>query len=394
MTRTPLRRLAPLGAAGLLLALGACSHKPTAPDAGFTTPEGRANAALMVGWQDEPQFVSVLGDTGTPADHTDDILLRTEALVFDTLGAARMMILDNTQANGFQPFRSEANGGLRPLFDFAVQPSLKYTSSHLDLFDFDDRSPLGPPSTYIARGVFNGQAGTNSPLTNTVAPFGAIASSLPLGVNPVQRDSVLSLLWGADPQAAFYTVDVMRADLFEVGLDQALESSFPSPILDDPTIRQTLVIVPASGAGQTFRFAFYPATFPVDVLVRVFAYDAQARLINRLPGDLEYFQTAVDAAGIKNEFLAVNLGGRVIRLDPYPKSPAAAPAALGGPAGLRGVPLPGAATGPVLGRRAFLARWAPMARFRSPAASPPAPRPLSGPGLSTAAVRALVSGRR
>ena len=313
---SPFARAARLLALALLLS--GCSKKVTQPDASFTTPEGVAGGrVIMMGWSDQAVYGVVIGDPGTPDDRFDDTVLEWETFFFSDTTAVRFQIWDNTAANGYQVFRTSANGGLTRLYDYDVRPTRKYLFAQTDIFEFADAAPASPTSDYIGRGTFNGVVGTNSPLTNRVLPVGRIDDGLEVTFQRPVRDSILNLRWVPDARATFYVVEILDANSFKTRRANTLRSMLPSPIISDSRIPNIPFIVMASET-PALVLPFYPAIFPVRLFIRISAYDAAGRMVSRNNQDVTTFTRDVPPSSpYRRIYEVLPLGGVLVTLDPY-----------------------------------------------------------------------------
>lgn len=308
------------GGLALLLSLAlfapGCSKRVTEPDASFQTPEGEANAMLMLGWQEQVVGVYYLG---LPADAAGDLtrgtILGTDGFYFSDPSGVRLMAFDGTAANGLQMLRSTANGGLAPLNDYTTQPARKDLYFGTEVYALEDLRPARS-GTYFGRGVFNGAVTSRSPLTNPVKPFGPVGDSLLFTSLQVQKDSVLTVTMSQVPGAALYVVELAGAGAFLGSLEAALASAIPAPVLPYRELSTFYFFVPAAQAGIPVRIPIYPARFPLTMLVRISAYDADGRMLSRLND-----WSSTDLGGQPDPYPTITtlfpIGGTFVSLDPY-----------------------------------------------------------------------------
>lgn len=283
MTQSRTARVLLFLAASLSLVLAAsCSKKLAAPDASFQQLEGSADGKIfLVGWQHPRRFMATWLDPGSPFDQNDDVFADSLPIAPDSVGRIETLALDASVANGLQVYRAESSGALVPLLDYPLAPFLRWLASQVDVFQFEDAHANASAPSYVARGSLNGTIGSKSSVSNFTLPYGAIEESMTLTSGNDFRDSIATLSWSTDPRAVLYLVDVLNADEIGASRAKAIISNFPIPVFPSASTQQLFVITP----GNTLPLDFTGAEFPVRLVLRVFALDANYRIVNRLnPG--------------------------------------------------------------------------------------------------------------
>ena len=314
LVRHPARLAALLG----LLAVGAsgCAEKiPSGPVGGFLVsyPEGRRDSlektpSDLIVWPDVPLNVF---ETSTD---TLTYPTRTFQTYRQAPGVMHGMIVDYSQAGGYQMYRQEDGSGYRLFTDYLLTASRRWSDRGYyggaagalvmppgQFFTFSDRAPVPTPlKSYVGRAVIAGQSGGDYPLTNRGATPDTIAirsmrytgligiPGNPNNPTPPPPDSLIALSWESIPGAAAYWVHIYqkRADIRTS--EEAIAIAQPAPI--------------ASGKVRDLFIGYFPAPItayklgdPVpprsrvlvyrvllglsEVLIRVSAVDAQGRLI-------------------------------------------------------------------------------------------------------------------
>jgi len=326
--RSPLPALVRTALVGTLatLLLAGCSKKTVAPNS-LPQPEGQQDQMLMVGWPETPSVWFTIGDPGTPDTPSDDFLQFLGLDYHADPNGVRCAALDLSPANQLEAFRVDAEGNARPLFDYLLSPELRLLDLGLDLYQFEDLSPPANPA-YYGRGALDGVRTPSSPVTNRVEAAGAVRADLDFlpdliyrSLPGVPKDSVLKLRWTEDPEALFYIVEVDDANpVLGAGSSFSLERrtrAIPSPMLPGtrPLQRKYLYVALAGEGitGQNFLIDGH-GVWPRFYSIRVTAYNAQGRMINRVN---DYLRTQVRDGNLNLTTLEP-LGGAIEILDPYP----------------------------------------------------------------------------
>jgi hypothetical protein len=303
------RRAARAALAGVCLlaaiALAGCSKKVTSVDASYTTPEGVPSGSVrlvvypdlpitITSWVDRvdnnstPPGASGTWNPQTPTDPSGDSLVATSEPIYAIgPGVIRGVLVDGTQATGFQVLRREANGGLRSLFDFTLLPARRWLDSGNELYSFTDSDPSGfSPASYIARGLLNGQIAEASPVSNEAQLTGSTVADLNYTGNLFPADSLFLMSWDPVPGAAGYWIHVYDFVPAATEIDRRIAGT-PAPLSTTLTRDFYLAYTDASvtshkiGSGGVAVLTFRPNEFRFqrEYNVRISAVDANGRLI-------------------------------------------------------------------------------------------------------------------
>jgi len=273
--------------------LSSCSSKVTAVDSSYTMPEGVTSPyAQMVVWNDQPTVMRFYHDNQPADPDVTDSLLFVSPLAAYPAGTHRGMIIDSTQADRYQIFRTEGNGGVRQLFNFALMPTRKWLQTLTEAYSFADQSPIGL-SSYIGRGLVSGVATPTSPLTNfPTVSTGALAN---INLDAVwYGNGKIKLKWDQVPNAARYIVQVytFRADIGS--LENQVLSGVPAPLYDGEVSDDFVGFVPANVnlyfVGDSTRsdikvIQVRPMIAGSSKFVRMAALDGQGHMIGITLGD-------------------------------------------------------------------------------------------------------------
>jgi hypothetical protein len=295
----PARSTALVALLALTAALGAagCAKKITTPDASRSSLEGVVNPDVrLIMWppQQEPAFHLDQDVNGLFVDEV-------QPLEFPYQNALHFLIMDRSSASRFEVYDRSANGSMSPVFDYSLPPDEKWLDTYWERYSFFSSPSADNPnnSAWLARGVVSGIVGQQSPLSNTV-PWRGTAS---YDTNPTLRfrsareqadSSQVSITWTTDPNAVGYWMQVLAFDDVEE-VTFADRAKFFSEGLPISARRSMLRYVPAaSPQGETAAFNDPTAeritnklTFFMhkSYIVRVFAVNAEGRVINRLQTD-------------------------------------------------------------------------------------------------------------
>ncbi len=289
--------------AGLLAALAivslatGCAKRITEVDASYTQIEGTPSAAAMLTiWADTPVAVQVWSDVGNPpGPSADDVLLRTEQRYLNGQGQVLMMLIDNSNANGFQMMRRALNGGFEQVRDFVVHPTRKWVATHWETYRLIDPNPSGfTPASYVGRGLVGGTVTAASPLSNEAQlTLANVPPSISYTANPATNgDSLFTMSWTPVAGAAGYWLHVYtyRPD---ARIEDRYNAATPRPIFDGPVTDHLVALLDA--ASTSFRMgnttgatilAYKPALVGREYEVRVTAVNAAGQVIGFTPGTL------------------------------------------------------------------------------------------------------------
>jgi hypothetical protein len=283
--RSPLLRIAPLAAVVLVaLAMAGCSKKITAADPSYTSPEGTTEtSAQQIVYPDLPVAVQLWKLRRTNCDECVDTLMSTSPVYVTGPGGINGMILDGTAASSYEILRRELNGGYAPLYDYVLNPSLRFPQSGWKLFAWQDRRPSGfDPPTYLGRGVVSGVVTTTTPLTNVAVDHEVVVENIFL-----VSDSLRSIGYTPVTSATGYIAQVYEMkNGYE---DAALFNAAPAPIASQDH-RDFLVdwlpatdgIIDNSQVKHLLKFGFIPGAF---YALRMAAVDGQGRLVGFSSGE-------------------------------------------------------------------------------------------------------------
>ena len=301
--------------------ISGCSKKVTAPANGRPLPEGQQDGQLlMLGWHEQASVSFVVTDPGTPDNPSDDALASVGLDRWADLAGVRTATLDASVANQMQAFRIGTDGTRQPMFDFMIQPRLRFIGRGADLFEFEDFSPGAAPS-YVGRGALDGVVTTQSPVSNLAGATATCDDNMNFIPQPklAPGDSVLRIQYVDDPRAVFDVIEIGSAgSVLGTGSsfsDERRIRGIPSPFLPGLRPLSALTLLLPAGAGYPgLAFRISSITWPLFFYIRVTAFDSKGRMVNRVN---DYLLTRATASGLG---LAVYepMGGAVEVLDPYP----------------------------------------------------------------------------
>lgn len=325
---TQSRAVRVFGAAVALFVLGAltgCAQKVTTPDSGFQTLEGQTSSdMLLVGFQQpaltESHWLQATTEGATP------FYSSSTPIAPDSTGRLFGMVFDHTIADGLQLYRGDGSGGLAPVYDYTLRPFMKDLPNQRDIFSFQDANATGGSERYVVRGTLNGRASHESPVSNLALATGSIDETL-LPTSLFQfRDSVGTFSWTSDPRAVLYIVNVIDFGEISANRTSMVKCNLPTPVYPDPTVSQSVILTTNLGIPFDLRGAH----FPVRMLIRVAAVDANFRIVNRLnPGaatlnstaptalDPYKFKLVETAPANFNAFAVLPMGGVRVAFDPF-----------------------------------------------------------------------------
>ncbi len=295
-----------LWAAAALLAVAVsgagCSKKLTTVDAGFTTPEGRPDPRARLYVQASPVLpLPIFNDVPPPGPDPNDTFTFTDSAGFGgPPGSVLGVIIDHTPASSWQVLRREPGGGLKPAFDFLVEPSVRFVEHEWDVTTFLDPAPSGyAPPTYIGRGEVQGAITSASPLTNESA-----VEDSALQVISIASDSLRTISWNEVPGAVGYYVQVYQ---FSGGASAALTNAMSLP-LALASVRNALVVYEPADPGQPpdmllTRYIYppqitHPPAVKSDYLVRITAVNANGTVIGMTRGDPAFVYVSTSDYGL------------------------------------------------------------------------------------------------
>lgn len=336
------RRLAFLALAALALpmALAGCSKKITSVDASYTQVEGTPNPdARLIVWPDLPNTVWTWTDNGSPGISLDDVPQSTEHVYRSGPGSYQAMILDGSDASGFEMFRRASNGGYEPMRDFVLTAPRKWLDSQWELYTITDGSPSGfTPATYLGRGLLAGTTTARSPLTNAASVSVSPDTVIHYLGNLAPNDSLFTMDWTPVTGAAGYWIHVyqFRSD---ASAPEVISSGSPSPVWNGKVRDHFVGYVPApttvykyGAPGALILTKKAPLRGQV-YLVRITAVDANGEVVGYMAGDNGFIQGEGSWRIFPLGAKAVNPGGH-----PSPALAATPTEPAGTPLGTFGIP--------------------------------------------------------
>lgn len=325
---TQSRAVRVFGAAVALFVLGAltgCAQKVTTPDSGFQTLEGQTTSdMLLVGYQQpaltESHWLQATTEGATP------FFSSSTSIAPDSTGRLFGMVFDHTIADGLQLYRGDGAGGLAPVYDYTLRPFMKDLPNQRDIFTFQDANATGGSERYIVRGTLNGRTSHESPVSNLALASGTLDETmLPTSVSHF-TDSLGTFSWTSDPRAVLYVVNIIDFNEISANRTSMVKCNLPTPVYPDPTVTQRVILTTDLGIPFDLRGQH----FPIRMLIRVAAVDANFRIVNRLnPGaatlntlaptalDPYKFKLVETAPANFNAFGVLPMGGVRVAFDPF-----------------------------------------------------------------------------
>jgi len=295
--------------------LAGCSKK-LVTQASFTVPEGTTSSQLdLITWfdapgikirmTDRPQIGHV--DFGTDLSNVDTIqadpithqLLITPVQSFSP-GTVRGLVLNRTGAEGVEIWRTDSNGGVRRLYDFALLPTHRWLDTGTKVYEFFDDDPKRPSgATYYARGLIGGIGSATSPLSAparpTVSSYPNIAYRAERWGTPLnhffgEADSNFFMAWTPVAGASRFLIQVFEYQTKTLNLVQRVLTGSPTPILTDDTHDDFVGSVP--GGVTSYKIGDPGATIYTrstlhlrrEYYVRISALDASNQMIATTTG--------------------------------------------------------------------------------------------------------------
>jgi hypothetical protein len=300
MTRSSRILAAVLALAALVLAAG-CEKRPTGYDPNPNSPEGVPAAdARLLAYRNIALRVVVRDYAST---NVDSVSVGAQAFAGST-SMPLLLLLDGTPANSFELFRRSGGGAFERTADYALQSLFKYVNAGYEIFFSTDPSPgsYAPPS-YLARGLVDGVASHQSPLSNEgrlTAP-----DLLPILYNGDLQplDSLFTVSWVGVPGAVGYWVHIYEKP---IPGGQRLVSSLPSPIAYVTAGDEFIGYRAGNNPGGSVQFKlgdtglltlrYFPPLVGHDYLVRVSGVNADGQVIAQTPGNLDSLSLSGDLA--------------------------------------------------------------------------------------------------
>jgi len=206
-----------------------------------------------------------------------------------------LLLFDGTPANSYEMYRRDDGGKFIRTTDFDIPSHFKYVDAGYETFFTTDPSPGSfAPSTYLARGLLNGIATHESPLSNeSLMP---VTDLPPITYNGelFPLDSLFTLSWVGVPNAVGYWLHVYTKP---IPSGQRLTSALPGP-LSYLTAGDLLIGYYAGnnpggsvqyklGSPGLLTLKSRPPLLGTDYYVRISGVDANGEVIAQTPGDLD-----------------------------------------------------------------------------------------------------------
>ncbi len=294
---TPRRIAFAMLAAGALALMAGCATKSTSVDAKFRTLEGTPNSdARLVVWQEAPDTLVVWMDLGgvgpsTDPDNEPDTIFARPLNYRTGPGTLYTMLLDRTNANGFQLYRTASNGGYEAVTDYTISPLEKWLSNGWELYSLIDRHPSSySPPTYQARGLLGGTVTASSPLSNRAQSLTEMPKqSIRFLAPTAPADSLFPMQWTPVSGAAGYWIDVYQFKNTAT-VDEKIASGTPSPVWDGHVTHYFVGYVP--GGATSYKLGDPGADVvtlraPIrgqEYLVRITAVNSEGSVIGWMSG--------------------------------------------------------------------------------------------------------------
>ncbi len=277
-----------------LAAVAGCARKVTSIDSSFTRLEGMPSSSslLMV----YPEFAPATstwrdyGDkgVGTPGSTGFGVDVRLDTTAQRPTGLLHVLLLDGTNASGFELYRTSSNGGLQRVGDFKLDANRKWLDTRWEVYEQDVASPSGYTPTYVARGLVSGNAGPSSPLTNSTSPSPALFEpNIAYTDSLTPADSLFHISWTPVAGAAGYWLQVYQFSP-RATTDDQMRSGQPAPIWNENVTNNFVgyVAAPATsyklGSPGALVLTFSPPVRSRVYRVRVTAVDAVGRVVGYL----------------------------------------------------------------------------------------------------------------
>jgi hypothetical protein len=271
-----------LALAAAVVAAG-CAKKMTSVDPGFTKLEGVPdNRAIIMVYPEQSYAASVWQDKGDkgvdlPGSVGENGDVRIDTTLARNTGVLRVLLLDGTNASGFELYRTATNGGLQRIGDFLVGANRKWLDTHWEAY----------VASFVARGLLSGVAGPSSPVSAPTTPSTAMFTpNIAYLDSLTPSDSLFRMSWSPVPGAAGYWLQVYTFSP-RATLEEQRRSGQPSPIWNGNVTNNLVAYVTGAttyklGAPGALVLTFTPPVRNRQYRVRVTAVDATGRVIGYL----------------------------------------------------------------------------------------------------------------
>lgn len=295
------RKYAVAAALLALVAAAGCESRPTGFDPNPDRPEGTPSAnARLVSYRNHALRVMVRDYASADID---SIVHAVRAFPGDAT-MPLLLLMDGTAASAFEMYRRNDAGKFERTSDAAVTSRFKYVSSGFEEFFTTDPAPSSfAPTSYIARGLVDGVATHQSPLSNEVQLTQADLEPITYNGNLFPLDSLFTVSWVGVPNAVGYWVHIYEKPISGA---ERMRSAFPSPIAYQTAADLLIAYRDGNNPGGSVSFQLGDPTLltlkrtaPLlghDYLVRVSGVDATGQVIAQTPGDLDSLGLSADLA--------------------------------------------------------------------------------------------------
>ncbi|MEO5617652.1 MAG: hypothetical protein ABIS67_07755 [Candidatus Eisenbacteria bacterium] len=299
--------------------LSGCGSKKLVVNPAFTTPEGIPSSSMeLITFYDMPNFKirmidrGALGQVNIGADTVNNDQIARDAFTRSPViipiqaylpGTVRGLVLNRTPAEGLEVFRTESNGAVRRIFEFAVPVTRRWIDGLSESYEFTDSDPKRVANaTYYTRGLLGGSAGASSPLSNgsrlTTTSFTNIQylanrdGTLPVagGGVPAPAESTFLMRWSPVTGTARYLIHVFQYQSRALSLRERVLTGAPAPILPGVASDIFIASVPGSvteykmGAPGATIYTFRTPRLRAEYFVRISAIDANGQMIGMTTG--------------------------------------------------------------------------------------------------------------
>ena len=292
MTRFSRILAAAVALVSLVLAAG-CEKRPTGYDPNPNSPEGVPAAdARLLAYRNAGLRVVAIDYLATPIDSA---VSYAQAFPGPTT-MPLLLLLDGTVANTFELYRRDGGGKFERTADYALKSMFKFVNAGYEYFFSTDPTPgsFAPPS-YLARGLVNGVASHQSPLSNEARY--TVTDVLPITYNGDLQplDSLFTVSWVAVPGAVGYWVHIYEKP---TPGGQRVESALPAPFAYTTAADEFIGYRPGNNPGGSVQFKlgdtaglltlwYVPALLGHDYFVRVSGVNADGEVMAQTPGNLD-----------------------------------------------------------------------------------------------------------
>ena len=210
------------------------------------------------------------------------------------------MVFNRSAAEGMEIFRTENNGAVRRIFDFAVQVERRWIDGLSEDYQFADLDPTrASNATYYTRGLIGGTAGASSPISNGSRPVAGSITDIrylaerwgtAAGGRREDAESLFVMAWAPVSGASRYWLHVFQYQTRPLNLTERILTGTPSPILTLGARDIFIATVPASittykmGDPGATIYTFRTPRLRAEYFVRISAVDANGQLIGMTVG--------------------------------------------------------------------------------------------------------------